>query len=119
MWGFQCSIGACTQVAPINWIDGTANPVVHQLPATSGYPGRSTWIKLFLLQLLPATAVGPRLVYMDCDMLALTSLAPLWEADLQGGAAASRWGTTQHTQHVRNSPFACRKLQAGSSVQCT
>jgi lipopolysaccharide biosynthesis glycosyltransferase len=44
------------------------------------------WFRLALPSLLPDTA---RVLYLDCDTLALAPLAPLWELDLQGSAVGA------------------------------
>lgn len=76
------------QICPsIAWVDArprAGNSAV--LPETAGYPSASTWLKLHIPHLLPPGV--ERALYIDCDMITRTSLAPLWAVDLQGGIRA-------------------------------
>jgi lipopolysaccharide biosynthesis glycosyltransferase len=50
--------------------------------ASDSYAASACWFKLALAHLLPPRLM--RVLYMDCDMLALTSMQPLLGLDLQG-----------------------------------
>ena len=49
------------------------------LLAGHGHQTSPTWYRIFLPDLLPNV---DRLLYLDCDVIALDSIAPLWELDL-------------------------------------
>ena len=57
---------------PDRWLRG--------LPV-KGFTGKATWYRLFLPQLL---AGQDRVLHLDCDLLVLDSLRPLWHTDLLG-----------------------------------
>ncbi len=44
-----------------------------------GFTRKATWYRIFLPDLLPEV---DRILFLDADLLALDSLAPLWETDL-------------------------------------
>lgn len=75
----------------MHWVpvpDAARQQLAPLLPPTAAYPSTASWLKLFLPQLLAGCGLGlnpPRQVlYMDCDMLALTSMQPLLQQGLQG-----------------------------------
>ncbi|KAI7842504.1 hypothetical protein COHA_003858 [Chlorella ohadii] len=79
-----------SQVAPVSWIEPDAwRQLERSLPINSSYVSQAAWLKLFIPQLLPALPGVDRVVYMDCDMLTLESLAPLWDVPLQGKLLAA------------------------------
>ena len=87
----QASLSPSPQVAPVSWIEPDAwRQLERSLPINSSYVSQAAWLKLFIPQLLPALPGVDRVVYMDCDMLTLESLAPLWDVPLQGDCAAQR-----------------------------
>lgn len=66
----------------ITWITLSDLNAALALPATSSYPSQLAWLKLFVHELLPPHIDS--LLYMDCDMVALTDLNPLWSTQLEG-----------------------------------
>lgn len=48
------------------------------LPVT-GFTGKATWYRALAADLLPDK---PRVLFLDCDLIALDSLAPLWATDV-------------------------------------
>jgi lipopolysaccharide biosynthesis glycosyltransferase len=70
------------QVAAVQWVEIPQESAAQMqqrglLPATGSYVSAAAWLKLFLPELLPLEL--PRVLYMDCDMMALSSLQPLLE----------------------------------------
>lgn len=57
-----------------------------EAPATKRYP-REVYYRLLAPHVLPESI--ERVIYLDCDMLVIGSLAPLWEIDLHGMAYAA------------------------------
>ena len=86
------------QIIAIEWIHLTPDTLrslqsmADGAAAAGGYAAAASWTKLALGRLLPPDV--QRALYMDCDMLATTSLQPLLSTGLQGvrtveGGAAS------------------------------
>jgi len=63
------------------------------VPVTRRYPAE-VYFRLLAPHVLPSSL--KRVVYLDCDMLVINSLAPLWNLDMEGNAcaAASHSGDT-------------------------
>lgn len=59
---------------------------LREAPATRRYP-REVYYRLLAPHVLPKHI--KRVIYLDCDMLVVGSLAPLWETDLHGMAYAA------------------------------
>lgn len=64
-------------------IDGE---VLREAPSTRRYP-HEVYYRLLAPHVLPESI--ERVIYLDCDMLVIGSLAPLWEIDLHGMAYAA------------------------------
>jgi lipopolysaccharide biosynthesis glycosyltransferase len=57
-----------------------ADSEIEGLP-TKGFTRKATWYRIFLPELLPDV---DRILYLDSDLIAVDSIAPLWELDLSG-----------------------------------
>jgi lipopolysaccharide biosynthesis glycosyltransferase len=53
---------------------------------TKGFTRKATWYRVFLPELLPDV---DRVLYLDADLIALDSLVPLWEKDLEDNYLAA------------------------------
>lgn len=77
---YCASIGA--QLAPIKVNEGP----LADAPTTGRYPSE-VYYRLLAPYVLPSSVA--RVLYLDCDMLVIGSLAPLWNIDLEGMAFAA------------------------------
>lgn len=55
-------------------------------PETQSYVSLATYCKLFIPALLPSAI--SRVLYLDCDLIVVSSLADLWKCNLEGKALA-------------------------------
>lgn len=74
---------------PDDWLEG--------LPV-EGFGRRATWYRVFLPELLGEV---DRVLYLDCDLIVLDSVTPLWDLDLSGNWVAAVTNILQHDHFHR------------------
>jgi lipopolysaccharide biosynthesis glycosyltransferase len=65
---------------------------------TTGFTGKATWYRAFVAELLPELE---RILFLDADLIAADSLAPLWETDIAGHYLAAVTNVFQENHIVR------------------
>jgi lipopolysaccharide biosynthesis glycosyltransferase len=60
---------------------------------TKGFTRKATWYRVFLPDLLPDVE---KILYLDCDLIVLDSLSPLFETDLAGSWVGAVTNVFQH-----------------------
>jgi lipopolysaccharide biosynthesis glycosyltransferase len=70
---------------------------VQGLPV-KGFTGKATWYRVFLPELVADAA---RILYVDCDLLVVDSLLPLWQIDLEGNLLGAVTNVLQENDRGR------------------
>ena len=77
--GMVAALGAAIDFHEIAEREARGLPAMGRIAAM-------TWYRLMLPDLLPSTQ---RVLYLDCDLLVVDSITPLWELDLDGFSVAA------------------------------
>lgn len=82
----------------LQWLE-VGNEQIQGLPSNVSYISKVVWYRLFMPQLFPQL---DRILYLDCDVLVMDSIAPLWRTPLDENyfAAVTNVVPVHHSQRA-------------------